>query len=126
MRSTRRFVGHVGYLTKREVRLGWHVYFPGINEEAFFVTNDGCCMLRYAAASKDDILQPHIYAHQREIMNRQGMGVDTFTTHAYSRLSSQMLSYHTGKHGTRGAEGAGHAGDVRLHGHVVDYVGDFV
>ena len=51
------FRGQVGYLSKREQDLGWHVFFPDIKEEALFVTTSTCSMLCYHAEHKDDLAQ---------------------------------------------------------------------
>ena len=90
------------------------MYFPDIHEESFFVTKDGCSMLSYAAENKAQIEQPHIFAHQRDVMRRKGLGIDAYTAHNYQRQSSQMMSFHSHPL-SKGCA---------LQGGVVDYTGD--
>jgi hypothetical protein len=44
-------------------------------------------MLCYAAseAGLSGLEEPHIYAHQRKVMQRKGAGADAFTVHNYAR-----------------------------------------
>jgi len=48
-------------------KLGWHAYFPDIDEESHFLLADGISMLCYAVPSKDHLEEPHIFAHQRKV-----------------------------------------------------------
>eukprot|EP00961_Rhodomonas_salina_P121373 1633522-Rhodomonas_salina.3 len=51
------FRGHVGTLTRREAGKGWHVYFPALKEEAFFLTSAKQSMLVYNASDVEEIPQ---------------------------------------------------------------------
>jgi len=64
-----------------------YVYFPDLGEESYLFLNEACSMLCYAAseAGLSGLEEPHIYAHQRKVMQRKGAGADAFTVHNYAR-----------------------------------------
>ena len=105
-----RFRGRVGYLSRRESDVGWHVFFPDIKEESFFFTKNGASMLTYAAESKDEIPQAHIYLHQVSLSLARSLSLSLYVclcarvrvrvrvhvrvrVRVYSGGSSQLLTF---------------------------------
>ena len=90
-----RFIGHVGFLKKR-AKPGWHVFFPTLREEAFFVTEGGVNMLRYARHDADMPLA-HIFEYQRRhlavMRQRTKTSVEPFVAHTFKRQGPHTLSF---------------------------------
>lgn len=87
------FRGHVGTLTRREAGKGWHVYFPALKEEAFFLTSAKQSMLVYNASDVEEIPQPHIFANQVKYSKARGQGPDAFTSSRFAYQCSTLLSF---------------------------------